>query len=157
MLLAAGLLVPGIIGSLVVVAAWSHVLGSFLLIVAGWELNVVGIGLYYAVAVAIFLSLQLLTNRRGAYRVHSFSILLFATTVIACAWYLHGSWQYGLKYQGNWSVISIAWLDGLTVVGLIALLLRNFRWPTARTSISFHWLFVLWLFSYAFPYLGELP
>ena len=73
----------------------------------------------------------------------------------SAAWLIAG-WPLGLRYQGKPAVVTLAVLDALSVVALLALWRRNRRQPTLATAMFFRVGVVLWLFSSAYGWLGEM-
>ncbi len=95
--------------------------------------------------------------RRAEGRVPRRSLVLLAIAVALSAWYLVGSWHYGLKYQGRAYTVAVSVLTAAWFVVLTGLAVLAWRRPSYRRSLGFHLALFAWLAWYALPYLGELP
>lgn len=83
-------------------------------------------------------------------------ILFFITTALTAAWYLAG-WNYGLKWEGKIFTYGCAVISGLLFLmcGLSLFLAKQRK--SFPASMVAHLLLFVWIFSYAFPWLGETP
>lgn len=83
--------------------------------------------------------------------------ILIAVFAALSVWYFHGSWSYGVQYQGaaHTRVVAAENIVGFGVALSISL------WSLVRKSPPATYLANLFLFTLlswcAFPYLGELP
>jgi hypothetical protein len=89
--------------------------------------------------------------------VHALAIVLFGLTVVLGIVWIVVSWSYGEKYQGHVVTLTLAALNGATALFLFLCLIANRRHPSFQSGLLFNWLLVVWLFAWAFPYLGEYP
>jgi len=84
------------------------------------------------------------------------AVLAISIAVGSLGWFAAG-WRYGLQYQGR----SFVWFTALFSVLFMVLVGAAVSWGRRRPSLAAstlaHGLIFLWLFSYAFPYLGETP
>lgn len=78
-------------------------------------------------------------------------------TVASMVWFGTG-WHYGVEYQGYRYTLATA-LISLGFAAIAGGMLM--RWRTESLSLPFsltiNFLLFAWVFTYAFPYLGELP
>lgn len=132
MIVAVVLLVLAAVGALFALSTWLDVFSSYALFLAAvaWQLG--GFILYYALAAALFIALRLIGESNRLV-----SLLLLTGVAVASGWHC---WHLGIA--------SVAWLNAATVFVLAILLARNLR-------LQFHWLFVLWLFCWAFAYVPD--
>jgi hypothetical protein len=119
-----------------------------------WSFEGVGF-LYYLLPVVFFYALgATLFSGAGAVPAHSLAALILAAVGVAL--YFVKGWSFGVKYQDYLGLVVVAYLN----VGVFALLsylaLRSRFRPSFARNLAFHWLFVWWLASGAFPYMGEL-
>lgn len=60
------------------------------------------------------------------------------------------SWEYGLVYQGREHTTAV------TLINVLIICFLYFLWKKQKINM-FRILLVAWIFTYAFPYLGEMP
>jgi hypothetical protein len=125
---------------LLVVLSWGYVPGSLLPLLAA--------------GLAIAWSWQLAVDNPRVPKRTTLGVLVLA--VGSLAWFAFG-WRYGLEYQGLRFVFFAASFSATLITLIATLLVRNARRPSVTNSAAAHLLFFGWLFSYAFPYLGEWP
>jgi hypothetical protein len=92
---------------------------------------------------------------RGSPKVPSRSQVLFWLLAVLTAVYFAVSWEYGLKWQGNFHLITVVTLNAVALLLLWALLFGAKAVPTFNRNLAFHWALVAWLGWFAFPWLGE--
>jgi hypothetical protein len=160
--LATALLLPSILAAMTIVSYFTKTVSSFPLVVAalgmsvfGLAMSVFGLVLYFALPFAIFRAL--VHVGKNAHRVHALAIVLFGLTVVLGIVWIVVSWSYGEKYQGHVVTLTLAALNGATALFLFLCLIANRRHPSFQSGLLFNWLLVVWLFAWAFPYLGEYP
>ncbi len=82
--------------------------------------------------------------------------LSYIITVLSAVMFIE-SWSLGQRYQGLQFTTSCAVLStGLAAV-IIALVLRSKEVRSFKLNLVITWLIFAWIFTYAFPYLGEMP
>ncbi len=69
----------------------------------------------------------------------------------------YSHWGYGVSYQGYRYTLTTAVISCSFAAVIAGLLVRLRGIPTARFSLTVNLLLFAWAFTYAFPYLGELP
>ena len=83
-----------------------------------------------------------------------------AFALMACAslaYFIFFAWHVGVRFHGVESTAIVAAISlgiGLT---LLYLLTRNLQLRSLPSNLAVNFLLVFWAFSFAFPYLGELP
>jgi hypothetical protein len=83
--------------------------------------------------------------------------MAFALVAIASAVWFTLSWHYGLEYQGYPYTLTTA-LISLVFASFAAGMLTLWRRTESLVfSLAINFLLFAWTFTYAFPYLGELP
>lgn len=137
------------------VSAFAGTLSSFPFLFAGVTMSVFGLFLYIVLPFAVFLTLMRVGRNRE--RVHWASLAVFGLVAALCASWFVAAWSYGEKYQGYGATYFLAALNAATAILVILPFIANRRRPTFRTRVIFNWLLVVWLFGWAFPYLGEYP
>ena len=152
--IAAILLCPASVVVVLLTGLWVGAPGNVWFVALGYLIG--PLALLYFLAPSIAFKLLVLPLSRGEIRLRWWSLLLFALAVVAVGVYLAGSWRYGEKYQGDFACQTLAYANAAAGIVLGVIALRNRRRPTARTNFFFHFLIVLWLFTFAFPYLGEM-
>jgi hypothetical protein len=83
-------------------------------------------------------------------------VLFFLSVALSLLGFV-GSWDFGLKYQGAAYTVSCAIFSVALFTTCGALLWYARKRPTYWVSLSGHTLLFVWLATYAFPYLGEMP
>lgn len=83
--------------------------------------------------------------------------LLYLTTAAASFRWFSGGWVYGLKYQGTLHTSGTALLSVLLAAILGSQLLLAWRRPSQNRLFAVTFLLFFWIYTYAMPYLGELP
>jgi hypothetical protein len=83
-------------------------------------------------------------------------ILLALVAALSTAFF-SASWAYGEKYEGHAFTLACAYLSACLFVasslcGVFAFRRRSFALRLLAEALTF-----VWLFTYAFPYLGETP
>jgi hypothetical protein len=71
--------------------------------------------------------------------------------------YFASSWSYGVRYQGLLFTIVCAATSVAFVVIFIVVVRRNEKNSSFASNLLATWLLFVWVFTYAFPYLGETP
>ena len=66
-------------------------------------------------------------------------------------------WRWGLEYQGYTYTLTTALLSLGLAISTAALILASRRAPSLVISLAANLLLFVWAFTYAAPYLGELP
>lgn len=66
-------------------------------------------------------------------------------------------WHWGIEYQGYTYTLTTALLSLGLAISTAALLLASRRAPSLAISLAANLLLFAWAFTYAAPYLGELP
>lgn len=84
------------------------------------------------------------------------TVLLTIGTGLSALWFIFG-WKYGLEYQDYEYVRAVATINTLLAAVLWGLWSAFRLHSTFARRAVFGLLLFYWLFSYAFPYLGELP
>jgi hypothetical protein len=155
LLLAAALQVPAAVLANVLLALYTGTPGNVWFAVLLFVANI-GAFVYFLAPALVFriLATPLFRSRP---RLPLWVLAVFGLSVAAVAAYFALSWSYGLRYQGDVITLGLAYLNAVTVVGLLIVAVRNRFNPTFLSSFVFTWWLVLWLSTYAFPYLGELP
>jgi hypothetical protein len=85
------------------------------------------------------------------------TLLAFVLVATASALEFGFNWGYGLRYQGHRYTLTTAIFSLLFAVVTAALLIRFWRDKTTWSSLAVNFILFAWVFTYAFPYLGELP
>ena len=155
LVIVAVLLVPACALTLIMVDAVADTPGNewllILVFVAGpWAFT------YFALPVLLFLVLTSCLSS-GRPKIPASSIALLILGVIAVAAYFLMSWHEGMQYQGASSFYLLVAANLAMILLLVFWVLRNQRNPRLGSTLLFIWLLVLWLSSFAFPPLGELP
>lgn len=83
--------------------------------------------------------------------------ILYAVVFALSLPYYTVSWRYGLKYQGYLYTVSCAGLSAFLASICAVALWRGRTNPAWSISLFSHVILFLWIFSFAFPYLGEVP
>ena len=83
-------------------------------------------------------------------------ILFFGTTALTVAWYVAG-WNYGLEWGGKFFTYGCAIISGLLFLACGFFLYIAKHHKSFSASLAAHLVLFVWLFSYAFPWLGETP
>jgi hypothetical protein len=130
---------------------------AIFLVVATWEFGAVGVAVYFAVTLILFGLLVLVSRREATMRGPWISLSAVIVASALVAWYWQNAWSYGMEYQGDWTVVTALWLNGMTLGVLVALLTLGTRLQSFRRQTLTHWVLSLWLASWAFPYFGEMP
>jgi len=66
-------------------------------------------------------------------------------------------WGYGVEFEGRGYTLSVGVISAALGSVSLALLLLSRKSPSATLSVIANLLLFGWIFTYAFPYLGELP
>ena len=111
---------------------------------------------YFALPVLLFLVLASRLSRDRP-KIPLSSIVLLILGVIAVAAYFVMFWDEGMRYQGQLPFRRLVAANLAMILLLAFWVLRNHRSPRFGSALLFIWLLVLWLSSFAFPPLGELP
>jgi len=83
--------------------------------------------------------------------------ILIVITIFLSAYWFAISAKYGLRYQG-WIHYSSTLLIGIGFALSLLFLIRYYeKMPNWKLFLLNSTLLFIWLFAYAFPYLGELP
>jgi hypothetical protein len=83
-------------------------------------------------------------------------ILGYIVAILSAAMFIK-SWSLGQRYQGLQFTASYAMLSmGLAAV-IITLAQRSKGIQSFKLNLVITWLIFTWIFTYAFPYLGEMP
>jgi hypothetical protein len=108
------------------------------------------------VAPAVFClwSIQLF---RGVAKIPLRTPLLFLVVVFASTAWFYVGWRYGIRYEGWTFTVTTAALSACLAVGSAVLVVNALMHPSFLKSLFAHFVLFSWLFSYAFPYLGEVP
>lgn len=80
------------------------------------------------------------------------AILIGASTI----YYIAG-WRYGVEYQGLDHCVKCAVVSAVYVALATLFLVAGMRTKNGLLCLIAHWWIFAWAYSYAFPYLGELP
>jgi hypothetical protein len=83
-------------------------------------------------------------------------ILFFGTTALTIAWYLAG-WAYGLEWEGEFFTYGCAMISGLLFLACALFFYLAKQRKSFPASLAAHFVLFVWIFSYAFPWLGETP
>jgi len=76
---------------------------------------------------------------------------------VLSVFYFASSWRYGVRYQGLLFTIVSAAISAACVILFIVTVRRNERNESFASNLLATWLLFVWVFTYAFPYLGETP
>ena len=85
------------------------------------------------------------------------TLLAFVVVATASASVFGFYWGHGVTYQGYRYTLTTAIFSLLFAVVIAALLIRFWRDKTTWSSLAVNFILFAWVFTYAFPYLGELP
>jgi hypothetical protein len=66
-------------------------------------------------------------------------------------------WNYGVQYQGMHYTLAVDTMNLVWMVFLWWAIIQFWRKPSFAGNLLSHWLLLVGLAWYAFPYLGELP
>jgi hypothetical protein len=83
--------------------------------------------------------------------------VFIASVGLTPIWFVLG-WKFGLQYQGPKYTYAVCAINGVWILALATLfVICQMRRATFAWNVMLHWLVLLWLAWFAFPYLGELP
>ena len=83
-------------------------------------------------------------------------VLFVVAAILSLSWYVVG-WRSGLQYEGFGFTVACAVASAVLFVACGFMLWRARVQPSWALSLLSHAILFFWLFSYAFPYLGEGP
>ena len=82
---------------------------------------------------------------------------LFGITTMASFAYYAVSWEYGQRYQGTRTLVTL-FIGSIFCVGITGALLFVARQRNSHVlHVRAHWVLFFWLVTFAFPWLGEMP
>ena len=84
------------------------------------------------------------------------NVLIGTTAILAICWFAIGL-KFGLQYQGYIYVLGTMLVNIAFASALIYLSRIHKKSPQWQSILLISMLETIWLFAYAFPYLGELP
>ena len=93
----------------------------------------------------------------GAPRLPSSSVVLFKLVAVLSAVIYLASWNAGLEHQGLGHTLACTLLNLLLAGASGWAVWRARKEATTARVLVAHILILVWLVSYAFPYLGEMP
>jgi hypothetical protein len=122
----------------------------------GWPLTQIH-GAFALWPLMVVSAVALLPVVVGACRIRWWSILpLVGLQAVAGWWFIRGV-RYGVEYQSVSYVLFCGAVQVLVNGAFVFLVVRSRRRPSFRSVAGLHGLACIWLASYAFPYMGELP
>lgn len=83
-------------------------------------------------------------------------ILGYATAILSSALFIKG-WSYGERFQGMQFTVVCATLSAAYAVASLICGRSNKVNRSFKSNLVTTWLIFAWIFTYAFPYLGEIP
>lgn len=83
-------------------------------------------------------------------------VLARVVGALSAAWFAFG-WRWAIHYQGWSYTVIVAVLSLFALVFLERLRARQAAAPSDRVWLIYHCLVFAWVFTYAFPWLGETP
>ncbi len=83
-----------------------------------------------------------------------FGLIAFSLMTVYFIW---ASWQYSVAYRGWFATSVVLAIHTAPLAALWAFYYASRRRPTFWRSLSFHFLWVLWFVTVAFPDVVELP
>lgn len=83
-------------------------------------------------------------------------ILGYVIAVLSLS-YFASSWSYGVRYQGLLFTIVCAAISAALLTLFILAVRKNEKSGSFASNLLASWLLFAWVFTYAFPYLGETP
>ncbi len=84
------------------------------------------------------------------------SRLLFTTAAFLEVLYWPAVWQDGLKWRSLEALLFYVTMNATVILVLSSMAHTSTDRPSFGKSLAFHWMLVVWLFTIAFPYVGEL-
>ena len=66
-------------------------------------------------------------------------------------------WHFGLQYQGYTYTLTTAVISFVSAVIVLFMLILSSRRSSLPLRLAVNFILFAWAFTYAFPYLGELP
>jgi hypothetical protein len=85
------------------------------------------------------------------------TLVLAVVIAAGSVWWFASGWRLGVQYEGRGFVqVTASASAGLVLLTACALFYGRKRPSIGATTLA-HGLLFVWLFSYAFPYLGETP
>jgi hypothetical protein len=82
---------------------------------------------------------------------------MFVLVAIASVGTFCYGWRYGVEFQGREYTLSVALVSAGLGGAAAALLLKTRLTSSIAISVVANLLLFIWAFTYAIPYLGELP
>jgi hypothetical protein len=84
---------------------------------------------------------------------------LVATTIVGMmsAVYFYSSWRYGVKYQGYGYTLTMTLFSSFFAAAVGSVFALSRRTHSLAWSLAANLLLFVWVSTFAFPYLGELP
>ena len=121
------------------------------MVIVAW---VISYGVLIVMPGVYLMEFKLLSDKKSFGKIILFASLIFAALNF---YYFLGSWEYGIKYQGESHTIIVA---AENVVGFVSLIVLAYLGVIKNSKVLQYSanLFLFLLLSWcAFPYLGELP
>ena len=85
------------------------------------------------------------------------SMIMFVLVLIGSVVAFCYGWRYGVEFQGYAYTLSVALISAGLAVAAAALLRTSRLTSSVAVRVVANLLLFVWAFTYAFPYLGELP
>ena len=85
------------------------------------------------------------------------TLVLSSLTAVGSVWWFVAGWTMGVQYEGRAFVHATAIISTTLMLLTASALYYGRKHPTLGATTFAHTLLFSWLFSYAFPYLGETP
>lgn len=124
-------------------------------VLASWALGVFWLAACLALSAAFWALAPGLARGDGGIRRRS--IVFLAIVIVSSLALTAGGYRYGVEYQGLSHAITVSIVNlGLSVV-LVASMVAMRRRPSWLASLTWHWVLLAWVGSYAYAYLGETP
>jgi hypothetical protein len=115
------------------------------------------LGIFTPLVAPVVFCLWCIQLFRGVAKIPLRTPLLFLVLLLASTAWFYVGWRYGIRYEGRSFTVTTAALSASLAVGSAVLVVNALLRPSFLKSLFAHFVLFSWLFSYAFPYLGEVP
>ena len=86
-----------------------------------------------------------------------FLSILYLAILAASLWWFRNGWAHALHWQGTVIMQGAAVLSLVFAMGIGVLLFLDWRRPSRNRLFAVTFFLFAWIYTYAFPYIGEMP